>query len=161
MEWKVFRIEEITEKINIAKSKNYGDLKKGDTVFIGRQENNNGIQGYVDCECCEKKDCITVSMVATRMKAFWQSYDFATSQNILILRNKKYNKYIALFICCVLNNYLLPKYGYGNPVKVSTFPKEKIMLPVNNLGEPDYEYMEQYIKNMEYNKIIDYLGHIA
>lgn len=26
--WKEFRIEEITEKINIAKSKNYGDLKK-------------------------------------------------------------------------------------------------------------------------------------
>ena len=35
------------------------------------------------------------------------------------------------------------------------------MLPVNDAGNPDYEYMEQYIKKLEYNKIIEYMVYIA
>lgn len=35
------------------------------------------------------------------------------------------------------------------------------MLPVNDAGDPDYEYMEQYIKNFEYDKIVEYMAYIA
>ena len=94
------------------------------------------------------------------MMAFWQNNNFATSQNILVLRNKKYNKYSANFICSVLNNYLLKKYGYGNAIKLSTFPKEKIMLPVNSKGEPDYKFMEEYIKEREEKLKKQYKEHI-
>ena len=30
--------------------------------------------------------------------------------------------------------------------------RQKLMLPVNDEGEPDYEYMEQYVKNMMLRK---------
>ena len=39
--------------------------------------------------------------------------------------------------------------------------RQYIKLPVNDAGDPDYEYMEQYIKNMEYDKIIEYMAYIA
>ena len=149
IKWNDFYIRDIIDSINIAKSSDYGKLKKGNTVFVGRQETNNGIQGFVNISPNEVKNCITISMVATNMKAFWQKWDFATSQNILILRNQKYNSYSAKFICSVMNNYLLTKYGYGNVIKLSTFPKNKILLPVNSKGEPDYEFMEEYIKERE------------
>lgn len=151
-EWKDFRTSDIFETTNIAKSKDFKKLKNGNTVFVGRQEWNNGIQGYADTEISEEKNCITISMVATTMKAFWQQYDFATSQNILVLRNKKYNKYNAIFISSVFNEYLLKKYGYGNPVKISTFPKEKILLSVNEQGLLDYDFMESYAKEQEEQK---------
>jgi len=31
------------------------------------------------------------------------------------------------------------------------------MLPINDNNEPDYDYMENYIKQLEYNKLIEYL----
>ena len=36
----------------------------------------------------------------------------------------------------------------------------KVMLPVTDAGRPDYEYMEQYIKNMMLHKYEQYLGFI-
>ena len=149
VEWKLFSINNIIDNINIAKSSDFGKLKEGQTVFIGRQETNNGIQGFVDSNYNENANCITISMVATKMMSFWQSWDFATSQNILILRNCNFNKYNAKFICSILNKYILTKYDYGKPVKLGTFPKEKIMLPINSKGEPDYKFMEEYIKERE------------
>lgn len=149
VEWKLFSINNIIDNINIAKSSDFGKLKEGQTVFIGRQETNNGIQGFVDSNYNENANCITISMVATKMMSFWQSWDFATSQNILILRNCNFNKYNAKFICSILNKYILTKYDYGKPVKLGTFPKEKIMLPINSKGEPDYEFMEEYIREKE------------
>jgi hypothetical protein len=38
--------------------------------------------------------------------------------------------------------------------------KQKIMLPVNSKKEPDYEYMENYIKKMEFEKLNKYLQRI-
>lgn len=160
VEWKLFSINNIIDNINIAKSSDFGKLKEGQTVFIGRQETNNGIQGFVDSNYNENANCITISMVATKMMSFWQSWDFATSQNILILRNCNFNKYNAKFICSILNKYILTKYDYGKPVKLGTFPKEKIMLPINSKGEPDYEFMEEYIKEREAKLKNQYKEHI-
>lgn len=147
-EWKEFKISEIITSQNIAKSKDYGKLTVGNTVFVGRQETNNGIQGFVNEKHCEVKNCITISMVGNP-KAFWQQYNFSASQNILVLRNRIYNKYNALFICSVLNNYVLKKYNYGKPIKISTFCNEKIILPTTKNGKPNYAFMEDYIKERE------------
>ena len=35
--------------------------------------------------------------------------------------------------------------------------RQKIMLPVNDQNEPDYDYMENYMKQLEYNKLNEYL----
>lgn len=159
IKWKKFSIINIVENINIAKSSDFGKLKKGATVFIGRQENNNGIQGFVNKNENECPDCITIGMVG-KPTAFWQSWSFATSQNILVLRNCCFNKYNAKFICSILNKYVLTKYNYGKPIKLSTFPKEKIMLPVNSRKEPDYKFMEEYIKERETRLKNQYKEHI-
>lgn len=33
------------------------------------------------------------------------------------------------------------------------------MLPINSQGNPDYEYMEQYMKNIEYKKLHAYIDY--
>ena len=155
--WKEFKIKEITEKINISKSINYGETIPGNNIFIGRRSDNNGIQGFVTNNIVEKKNCITIGMVGT-MKAFWQNNDFLASQNILILRNHNFNKYNSHFLITLINQ-LLKKYSYGNPVKKETFCHQKIMLPINSNNEPDYEFMSCYIKermDSKYKVYIDY-----
>ena len=38
--------------------------------------------------------------------------------------------------------------------------RQKILLPINDKKEPDNEYMEQYIKNIQYKKIKQYLNYL-
>lgn len=35
--------------------------------------------------------------------------------------------------------------------------KEKLLLPVNDQNEPDYDYMENFMKQIEYKKLNEYL----
>ena len=143
--WKKFKVGELFE-CNIAKSLDFGKLEKGNTIFIGRTSTNNGVQGKVNAPPCEKGNCITVSMVGDN-RAFYQPKEFAASQNILILRNKRLNEKNGLFFVTLINS-LLAKYNYSNTVKKKEFISETIPLPVTPEGAPDFDYMEDYMKNL-------------
>lgn len=149
IDWYEFTVEQISDSVNIAKSYDFGKLREGKTPFINRSGNNNGIQGFVNVEPTEKKNCITVGMVGNSKSAFWQTVDFATSQNILIIRNNKLNEFSGRFLCSVLNSLLKEMRDYTTIIKKDEFKKQKIKLPAISPLEPDWEYMEQYMKNIE------------
>ena len=88
-------------------------------------------------------------MVGNSKSAFWQTVDFATSQNILIIRNNKLNEFSGRFLCSVLNSLLKEMRDYTTIIKKDEFKKQKIKLPAISPLEPDWEYMEQYMKNIE------------
>lgn len=44
------------------------------------------------------------------------------------------------------------KYQYAYKFNEKRMKRQKIMLPVNDEGAPDYEYMKQYMINLEYKK---------
>ena len=143
--WKKFKVGELFD-CNIAKSLDFGKLEKGNTIFIGRTSTNNGVQGKVNAPPCEKGNCITVGMVGDN-KAFYQPQEFAASQNILVLRNKRLNEKNGLFFAALINS-LLAKYNYSNTVKKKEFINESILLPITPEGTPDFDYMENYMKNL-------------
>ena len=54
-----------------------------------------------------------------------------------------------------------PKTGSRKlPAVIEHLKKQKIMLPVNSKGEPDYKYMEDYMKYLEQKKLLEYLEYI-
>lgn len=55
---------------------------------------------------------------------------------------------------------LTGKYSFSHEISDPRLAKERIMLPVTESGEPDFEYMEQYIKNMIIKKYNSYLCYI-
>lgn len=50
------------------------------------------------------------------------------------------------------------KYTYGHMGNKDSIKRERIMLPVTDSGEPDYAYMEQYVKNMMVRKYKQYMS---
>lgn len=163
--WKEFHLNKLM-KISIAKSADIGNLENGTTPFLGRTNLNNGIQGYVDAKYITKGKCITLSMVGTNV-ALWQEKDFQASQNIAILRQKKLNKYIALFLCSILNFEIKNKYSYGRTIGKTNLTRIILKLPCkcNPDGTifidhtctyskkgfiPDWKFMEDYIKTLPY-----------
>ncbi|EPZ58997.1 type I restriction modification DNA specificity domain protein [[Clostridium] sordellii ATCC 9714] len=65
------------------------------------------------------------------------------------------NKYVYLFIA-TLTSRLSGKYNFNREINDKRISREKIVLPINKLGNPDYEYMEQYIKNIMIDKYEQY-----
>ena len=48
-------------------------------------------------------------------------------------------------------------FSYSRKLGTARAKRMQIMLPVTDSGEPDYEYMEQYAKNMMLRKYQQYL----
>lgn len=63
------------------------------------------------------------------------------------------NKYIAMFICTILDMEKY-RYNYGNARILDKIKEEKIKLPAGKDGEPDFDFMENYIKSLPYSKMI-------
>ena len=147
LSWKEFKIRDIFN-CEICKSEDFGSLEAGNTLFVGRTSFNNGVQGFVDSDNLTKGQCITLGMVGSFFP-FWQEKDFVASQNILNIRNLKLNKFNALFVISCLNKLIRGKHSYNRPIQKQKFINEIISLPVKD-KEPDWDYMEDYIKSLPY-----------
>ena len=98
-------------------------------------------------------NAITVSINVPK-NVFYQEKDFCASVNIAILRNDYINKYSGLFIANLIS-YANRKYNYGNKQSKDRLNATIISLPVNTDGQPDYEFMEQYIKSLPFSKVLE------
>lgn len=63
------------------------------------------------------------------------------------------NKYSSLFITNAITNQK-EKYGYGYKMGTERLKRQKIMLPIDKNKNPDWNFMENYIKILEMEKII-------
>lgn len=147
--WKEFSIPELFGEVKIAKSADIGNLDEGATPFVGRTDIDNGIQGFVLPVFTTKGKCITISMVGTNV-ALYQDDDFQASQNIAILRKDNLSKEMAMFVCSMINFEMKLKYSYGRTVGKANIEQMILKLPVDLQGNPDWQFMEDYIKALPY-----------
>lgn len=147
----------------------------GKIPFVGASENNNGITSLHSLEDIGKfggngliskmknisdklfeGNCITVANDGNSVaSAFYQNKKFTCSHsiNILKLKNYKLNKYIALFLCTLINKEKY-RWNYGRKWRSIRMPKSTIKLPVNSKGKPDWLYMGNYIKSLPFSSSI-------
>lgn len=78
--------------------------------------------------------------------------DFFATVNLVLGYNDRLNKYIGLFITTVLD-LERPKYSFGRKRK-KTLSETVIKLPADKDGNPDWAYMENYIKSLPYSDLI-------
>lgn len=159
--WEYFITTDIFQDIVIAKSIDLNKLESDASGinYIGRTRENNGRTAKVEYKNEYKKyindrNCVTIAMVGdSTCSAFFQSEDFFASQNLLTLRNKNINEYNSIFLSVLI---YLEKYrfSYGRTLTKSYFENMKIKLPVNEKGEPDWKFMESYIKSLPYSSSI-------
>lgn len=154
--WKEFKYTDIFDTIMIGKSIDLNKLEEGDINYIGRTEENNGITAKVSKYNNQEPyegNCITVPMVGNALKSTYQNSPFYVSQNILILRNRDLNKYNAMFFNAIIRMDKF-RFCYGRTLSIDRFKQLTIKLPATPEGEPDYQFMEGYIKTLPYSKYI-------
>lgn len=160
-EWKEFFIEELFN-IRIGKNIDGNKINKqgGKIPYVTRKENCNGVNGFISYS----QDFLTVDYPVITIgnetaEPFIQKYPFFTGTKVNILKPKqKVSEYTLKFIATSLKAHK-SKYSYSFTINSTRLKRQKIMLPVNQNLEPDYEYMEQYIKNITYKKLSNYLNY--
>ena len=141
--WKEFKVSDI---FKYKKIKKYSKtpLEKGNINFITSSGQLNGIKTKIQKEIVLKKG-ITVSTNGACFSSFYQDKKFWISSDVEVLFNKNINKFNALFIIPFLNeNQKI--YNYARKPKNQKVFKTFIYLPVNKQNKPDWQFMEDYIK---------------
>ena len=117
--------------------------------LITRSDKNNGISRRVGVQNkpVDTGNCLTIGLDTQTI--FYQSEDFYTGQNINILRHHKLRKHSGLFFCACLSQILKHEFLWGSKgATLSRLAELKIKLPVDDAGEPDWKYMEKYVKDI-------------
>lgn len=83
---------------------------------------------------------------------FYQKFDFKCDDNITVLINENVNQYSAFFIVTLLNR-LREKYSYGNQVRPNRLKNDKILLPIDQNENPDWQFMEDFMRKIEQDKV--------
>ena len=151
-EWKIFIIGDLFSiKRPIARNKDH--YENGNVPFVASGSGNNGVM-----KCCkphkneelDNAGCITVSPVDG--SAFYQPYNFlgrgGAGSSILMLYADNINLYNGQFIAKMIANTCACKYTYGHMGNKDSIKRERIMLPVDDNDEPDYQFMEDYMKEL-------------
>jgi hypothetical protein len=171
--WKYFRYDEIFDIKKGFYNKKPDENLNGTIPFIGATDSNNGITSWCDYETIESTsktgdekntpieekifapNCITVSNNGSVGFAFYQTQKFTCSHDVnpLYLKNYTLNKHIAMFLCSLIEMEQF-RWAYGRKWRPVRMPKSLIKLPVTRDGEPDWQFMEDYIKSLPYSKAI-------
>lgn len=150
--WKDFSLDELFVFLK-GKRLTKSDMIAGDTNFLGAISNNNGVREKISTDYFWQPNCIAVNYNGSVGEAFYQKEPFWASDDVNILYAKDFwtlNQYIAMFIITVIkaNKY---RFGYGRKWTMEKMKETIIMLPSDINGNPDFEYMEQYIKLLPYS----------
>ena len=146
--WKEFRVGDILD-CNSTIFSIRDNLPEGNIPFVSRTAENNGVDGYVYVETDKLTggNCLTIG--AEGIYSFYQPEKFATGNKVYQMRSQNMNKYIGLFLSTVLNLGAF-KYSYGRARIMEKLKNEIIKLPADSNGEPDWLFMENYIKSLPY-----------
>lgn len=153
-EWRSFSIEDIFD-IFPGKRLEKRNMKAGKTPFIGATDSNNGITNFVSNENKTlDSNVLGVNYNGSVVENFYHKYNCIFSDDVKRFHLKQYNdnEFVLLFLKTIILKQK-NKYRYGYKFNEERMKRQKIMLPVNEKGSPDYIYMEQFIKNIKYKQM--------
>lgn len=158
--WYAFNISDIFDTIQRGKRLKKMDHIDGKVPYVSSTMNNNGVDGFISNDNGKKfKNCLTIANSGSVGATFFHQYEFIGSDHITSLKNNKFNKFIYLFLTIVVSK-IGEKYSFNREINDFRISNEKIYLPIDDSKQPDYKYMEQYIKNImyeQYSKYLDFL----
>lgn len=166
-EWKPFTVEELFDRIISTKGKTTRQLQSGDDVpYIAAAKSNNGFAGMYSSkehpEWVSQGNAIVFVQLGDGAAglAYYEPSDFIGMSGKTSCGYSKYlDEYVGLFLakCLSVNKEI---FSHGHSWTGQRLKRTKVMLPVTDSGEPDYEYMEQCAKNMMLKKYKQYLAYL-
>ena len=162
-QWKAFKIEDVFDVMG-TKTTHPSKLINGVcTPRITCAATNNGFDGLYGNEPTEKGGVLTIDS-ATVGYVSYQAKDFIATDHVEKLSLKtapKLGYLCGLFIKTMIDHATIGKYGYGYKFSQTRIKRQTILLPITDVGNPDWDFMEQYMKGIEQKQITEYLDIVS
>lgn len=158
-EWKDFHLTDIFE-IKAGKRLTTANMLKGSRPFIGASDSNNGITNFVSNENVSlDKNVLGVNYNGSVVENFYHPYECIFSDDVkrFHLKNWEDNNFVLLFMKRIILQQKT-KFLYAYKFNEKRMKSQNILLPIDSAGNPDYAYMENYIKNLMTRKYLEYLA---
>ena len=153
--WQYFRYDDGTDKsiFKIKKGKRLTkkDQSDGNIPYVSSSSLNNGIDNYLGNGHTDE-NCISFACYGSIGEVFYQDQKvwISDNANVFYLRNRKLNPYLAMFLITVLRLERF-RFSYGMTGKKERLQSFDIKLPITKKGEPDWDFMENFIKALPYS----------
>ena len=162
VEWKEFSVGELFD-IKIGKNidGNKVDRVNGGTAYITRKENTNGLDGFVNYDSEFLNSIYPVITIGNETaEPYVQDFPFFTGTKVNILLPKfKMDTSILKYIATSLQQHK-GKYSYSFTINSTRLKKQNILLPADKNGNPNFQYMSDFVKKLELDKVQEVLEYI-
>lgn len=161
-EWIPFHLEEVG---NVTSGRDIYAAERidGNTPYITSGGTNNGVGYFVGNE----NDTLDFGYIALNRngavgKAFYHPSKSLMGNDCrkVHLKEADNNLFVGQFIALCISMQS-DCFSYSRKLGTARAKRMQIMLPVTDSGKPDYEYMEQYAKNMMLRKYQQYLSFLG
>lgn len=160
--WGEFNVKAMFDKVPLKKHKKDFDKKRdtstqmsaefnlplvnakiGDNgiMFFGRKEDFDSAEMVIDIISNGAVATGTVYPQVQKVGVLWDAYLLKSKFNV--------NESQLIFLSATLQKSIKLKFAWENKAVWTKVQNEQFRLPVNQLGEPDYEYMNLYISAIE------------
>jgi len=156
-EWNEFFLEEVFSNIKRGKRLIEKNRIKGKLPYYSASSTKNGLTDFISNPLFIERDKV---IVTTFCDAYFVEGEFTASDEITMLSNSKINKYSGLFISKVITSNK-NKYAFGRKAFSERLKRQKILLPTTPKGNPDYAFMETYMREKEQEKLESYKDYIS
>lgn len=137
------------------------DMTTGNRPFVGASEACNGITEFIEnTNASIDKEVLGVNYNGSVGFSFYHPYEALFSDDVKRVRWKDEdvnNKYTLLYLSTAIAQQR-GKYAYGYKFNAQRMKRQIIMLPSQADGTPDYTYVEQTMRVMEYDVLKTYLN---
>lgn len=156
--WCPFAMTDLFERFVGGKGKGRNHLTEvteGGIPYIGATNRNNGVLCFVQSQddltaLIQPGNCIGFirNGDGSAGYAIYKSTPFISTSDVMYGYARWINKWTGLFFVTA-QDQIKSKYSHGHKRSPERLKQDKVMLPVNELGNPDWQFMEDYIRERE------------
>lgn len=178
-EWKEFQFKDVFYIVDGYYNKKPPMEENGTLPFLGATQYNNGVTGMTTKDSVRVYDkvggnsmndldnrfyaggCIAITNNGSVGHAYYQASEFTCSHDITVvyLKNQVMTKELATFLIPSIQK-AGESFAYAKKWRPIRMRHSKLMLPIQADGTPDYAYMEQTMRVMEYEVLNEYLKQV-
>lgn len=161
VEWKTFRFTEVFQEIQRGKRLTKANQTNGPKPYISSTSENNGVDAFIGNETGIRKfeDVLTLANSGSVGSTFYQQFEFVASDHVTALKSENADKYAYLFLSTVVKR-LEEKYSFNREINDTRIKREKLILPADKEGNPNFQYMSDFVKKLELDKAQEVLEYI-
>ena len=148
--WQPFKLSNMFS-LRKGKRLTKANMTIGNIPFIGSTDSKNGITAMIGQTPIHDGNTISVSYNGSVAEAFYQPVPFWATDDVNVLySNFDMTPAIALFLCTVIRQEKY-RFNYGRKWHLERMEQSVIKLPTDQAGQPDWGFMENYIKTLPFS----------